>query len=113
MNKCSKIVLIINTCISGLEIMNCEDIEIFIKGSSPSVAIDKCQKVRLVLNEHNMNCEIISSKVTQLNLSYESNGNEGKDQMVSEQLITRWNPNTKKYETAIYDKFLWKLKNVI
>ena len=106
MNKCENIILVINSCISGVEVMNGEKIEIFVRGSSPSIAIDKCQAVRIVLNEANMNCEIISSKVTQLNLSYESNGNEAKNQMVSEQLITRWNPNTKKYETQIYDKFL-------
>lgn len=106
MNKCDKIILIVNNCVSGLEIMNGENLQIYVKESSPSIAIDKCQKVRVVLNEANMNCEIISSKVTELNLSYDSHGNEAKDQMVSEQLITRWNPQKRKYETTIYDKFL-------
>ena len=55
--------------------MNGENIQIYVKGSSPSIAIDQCQKVRVILNDQNMNCEIISSKVTQLNLSYELNGN--------------------------------------
>ena len=55
-----------------------------------------------------MNCDIVSSKVTEFHIAYaKSNGNESKDHTVSEQLITRWNPNSKKFESKIYDKFLW------
>jgi hypothetical protein len=29
--------------------------------------------------------------------------------MVGEQLITKWNPTKKTFETVIYDKFMWML----
>ena len=74
MNKCDNIKLYINSCISGVEVMNGENIRVYVKGHSPSIAIDKCQRVGVTLNSENMNCEIISSKVTELNLNYETNG---------------------------------------
>lgn len=30
--------------------MNGSDIQVYIKGQTPSISIDKCQKVRVVLN---------------------------------------------------------------
>lgn len=42
-----------------------------------------------------------------MTVSYEkSDGNESKAFTVGEQLITKWNAKSGKFETAIYDKFL-------
>ncbi len=54
-----------------------------------------------------MNTDIVTSKVSEINITYEKGGNEAKSYMVAEQLITKWNPDKKKFETVIYDKFLW------
>ena len=49
----------------------------------------------------------MSSKASQVTVAYEkSDGNESKAFTVGEQLITKWNPTSGKFETAIYDKFL-------
>lgn len=54
-----------------------------------------------------MDCDIVSSKANELNIAYEnSNGDESKDYLISDQLITKWNPKSKKFETSVYDKFL-------
>ena len=54
-----------------------------------------------------MDLDVVSSKVSELHVSYaDANGNEAKDYSVSEQLITKWNPQKKKFETNVYDKFL-------
>lgn len=50
MNNSSNIVLVVGSCVSGVEVMNGENIQVYIKGASPSLSIDKCQKVRVVLN---------------------------------------------------------------
>lgn len=56
-----------------------------------------------------MDCDIVSSKASQVTVSYEkSDGNESKAFTVGEQLITKWNATSGKFETTIYDKFLWK-----
>ena len=53
-----------------------------------------------------MNCDVLTCKVTEVNVSYEKDGNEAKNFMVAEQLLTKWNPIKNKFETVIYDKFL-------
>lgn len=50
MNKSSNVVLVANTCVSGIEVMNGENIQIYIKNHTPSISVDKCQKVKVVLN---------------------------------------------------------------
>ena len=107
MNKCVGLTLVTQSCISGIEVMNCEDITMVVKGHSPSVTIDKCEKARLILNEDNLGCDIVTSKVSEFSISYiKTNGDEAKDFVVSEQLITCWNPAAKKFETKVYDKFM-------
>ena len=52
-------------------------------------------------------CDIVNSNVSEFNISYvKGNGDEAKDFTVAEQLITTWNPDKKKFETKVYDKFL-------
>jgi adenylyl cyclase-associated protein len=75
-NKCESIVLLIKSCISGIEVMNCKDVQIFVKEKTPSVSVDKTERCRVILNENNLECDIVSSKASELNISYEkSDGN--------------------------------------
>ena len=55
--------------------MNCHNVNLQIKDKSPSVSVDKCSKVRIILNEANLNCDIVSSKATELNITYIKDGN--------------------------------------
>ena len=98
MNMCNDVALIVNSCISGVEIMNGSDIIVFIKGNAPSVSVEKCKKVRVLLNEQNLGCDVVTSKVSEFSVSYKKeNGDEAKDFVVSEQLITSWNPAKKNF----------------
>lgn len=86
--------------------MNGENIQVYIRGQTPSISVDKCQRVRVILNQAYMNTDIVTSKVSEINITYQKNGNESKAYMVAEQLITKWNPVKGKFETVIYDKFM-------
>jgi hypothetical protein len=39
-------------------------------GLSPSISVDKSEKVHVILNGQNKETDILSSKVTQLNITY-------------------------------------------
>jgi adenylyl cyclase-associated protein len=106
MNNCANVTLVVNSCVSGVEVMNGEGLEIRVTGHSPSVSIDKCQRVRVVLNEDFMNTDIVTAKISEVNVTYEKNGNEAKAAMIPEQLITKWNPAKRKFDTVVYDKFM-------
>lgn len=53
--------------------MNSKSVNLRILGVSPSVSIDKSEKIYIVLNGQNKNTDILSSKVSQLNISYTIN----------------------------------------
>lgn len=88
--------------------MNSKSVNLRILGFSPSISIDKSEKIYVVLNGQNKNTDIVSSKVTQLNISYtlNENGDIAKNQTVPEQIKTRWNEEKKKFENVVYDTFL-------
>lgn len=41
MNICSDVTLIVNSCLSGVEVMNCKNLKVIMKGKIPSISIDK------------------------------------------------------------------------
>lgn len=48
---------------------------------------------KVILNESNLACDIVSSKASQVTVAYEKgDGHESKPFLVGEQLITKWNP---------------------
>lgn len=51
MNQCKTVTLVVASSISGVEVMNGENIKVYVRGHTPSVSIDKCEKVRVVLSE--------------------------------------------------------------
>lgn len=106
-SRCEGFVLNIRSCVSGIEIVGCKDVRVFVHERTPSISVDASQAVRVVLNEKNLECDIVSSKASELTIAYEKeDGNETKPFTVGEQFITKWNPKTSKFETAVYDKFL-------
>jgi hypothetical protein len=87
--------------------MNSKNLTVVIKEKTPSVSVDKCDGVNLLLNEINIDTDIVSCRASELNVSFDkSNGEESKPQLISDQLITKWNVKTQKFETKVYDKFL-------
>jgi len=107
MSKCENVTLSVKSCVSGVEIMNSKNISVVIKERTPSVSVDKCDRVNLLLNEKNMDADIVSCKASELNVAIEkSNGEESKQHLISDQLITKWNAHMGKFETKVYDKFL-------
>lgn len=101
--KCENAILTVKGCVSGVEIMNSKNISIIIKEKSPSISVDNCERVNILLNDSNADIDIVSFRASELNVSI---GEDSKQHLISEQLITKWNPKVNKFETKVYDKFL-------
>ncbi len=87
--------------------MNSKNISVLVHERTPSISVDSSNTVKVVLNENHLECDIVSSKASQLTIAYEKGeGNESKPFTVGEQLITKWDANTKTFHTGVYDKFL-------
>ena len=69
--------------------------------------MDETRGASIILNEHNLESDILSTKASELTVSYEKQvGNESKAFTVASQLLTIWNPQAGKFTTTVYDKFL-------
>jgi len=87
--------------------MNCKNVTVIVREKTPSISVDKTEKAKIILNENYLETDIVSCKASELNIFYESDkGEESKAYLVSDQLITKWNPKSKKFETSVYDTFL-------
>lgn len=107
LNKCEHMTLLVWNTVSGIELMNCQDVKVFVKGKSPSISIDKSMDIKICLNEGHLGTEVVSSKSSQLVVCSENaEGKESKAYTIGEQVITKWDPNTKSFKTGIYDAFL-------
>lgn len=62
--------LTVKSCVSGVEVMNSKGLQVVIKEKTPSVSVDKCEKVSLVLNEASVaETDIVSCKASELNVT--------------------------------------------
>lgn len=77
--------------------MNCNNVQLIVKGQTPSISVDKTEKATITLNEDNLATDIVSSKTSELNIYYEKDEKTSKGYFVGEQVITTWNPASKKF----------------
>jgi hypothetical protein len=106
-SRCEEVILEMGSCVSGIEIVHCKGVRVYVHDKTPSVTVDSSEGVSLVLNEQNLECDIVSSKASELTVAYRSgDGSESKAVPVSSQLVTKWDPALKEFKTTVYDKFL-------
>uniref|UniRef100_A0A0G4HTL7 C-CAP/cofactor C-like domain-containing protein n=1 Tax=Chromera velia CCMP2878 TaxID=1169474 RepID=A0A0G4HTL7_9ALVE len=68
---CKKVSVIAKACLSQIEAVNCDDIQIFVEEKVPAIALDKCTGVEIfLLSEESKACEIRSSKSSDMNVSF-------------------------------------------
>lgn len=50
LTKSEKATIEVKDCVSGVEIMSCKSVELKVLGWCPSINVDSCQDVRIILN---------------------------------------------------------------
>jgi len=53
-SKCEDVVLEMNSCISGIEVINCKRVRVYVHEKTPSISADTSESVAIVLNENNL-----------------------------------------------------------
>lgn len=106
-SHCDNIEVQMTSCVSGVEIINSKNVKVHVREKTPSISADTSESVNIVLNEEHLECDIVSSKTSELTVAFsKGEGNESKAVLVSSQLLTKWDPSTKQFKTSVYDKFL-------
>ena len=84
------------SCISGIEVINCKKVRIYVHEKTPSISADTSEGVAIILNENNLECDIVSSKTSELTIAYrKADQSESKAVAVSSQIVTKWDPESK------------------
>jgi len=92
LDGCKRVNLIVNSVISSVELVNCERCKIHSVNELPSLSIDKCSGVTVTLSPSSINCEITSSKSSEMNVAIPI-GTDGdyKELPIPEQYVHRVN----------------------
>ncbi len=69
LDGCKRVNLIVNSVISSVELVNSERCKVHSVNELPSLCIDKCSGVTVTLSPSSLNCEITSSKSSEMNVA--------------------------------------------
>ncbi|KNC76844.1 hypothetical protein SARC_10680 [Sphaeroforma arctica JP610] len=105
LDGCKKVGVVFDKCVSGVEMVTCQSVQVQATGSVPTVSIDKTDGVQVYLSEKSLDCQIISAKSSEMNVSIP--GATPEDDLVEspivEQFRTTLDPKTRKWTTTIMD----------
>mmetsp|Transcript_27028 Transcript_27028/g.23931 ORF Transcript_27028/g.23931 Transcript_27028/m.23931 type:complete len:107 (-) Transcript_27028:207-527(-) len=106
MSNCEKIGILVDTTIAGVEAVNIKNLTIQITDHTPQITVDKSEGVKVYLGKR-LETDIVSSKVTELNISYlQEDGEFAKETPVTEQFVTRWSDKQGKFVTEPLEMFM-------
>jgi len=103
-DSCNRIQVEISEVISTVELVNCQNVTLYVKKTAPSITIDKSSQPRVYIFDEALqkDPDIITSMVTDMNISVQS-GDDWNDIAVPYQFLTKINKDTKKATTAPVD----------
>eukprot|EP01134_Creolimax_fragrantissima_P008435 CFRG8435T1 len=99
---CKKTGVVFGTCVSGVELVTCQSVQVQATGTCPTISIDKTDGVQVYLSETSLDTQVISAKSSEMNIIVP--GATEDDDMVEtpivEQFLSTFNPKTRKWTTT-------------
>lgn len=92
MDKCHNVTIIVESVLSGIEVVNCKKMKIQVKQSLPSVAIDKTDGIIVGLAWTARDAQIVTSKSSEMNVTFpvsEAEDAEWVEMPIPEQFVTK------------------------
>jgi adenylyl cyclase-associated protein len=105
MDKCKKTQLVFDSAVSSIETVNCQRIKIQIKGTVPSVAIDKTDGCQVFLSKEAMSTQFVTSKSSEMNVSFPGPDGEMLETPIPEQFIHSVIPETGKVSSGVSELY--------
>lgn len=104
-DNCLKVNIIVKDVISVVEMVNSDRCKIQVTGKVNMLAVDKCDGVNLYLNKESLDCEIVTSKSSEMNLTIPDPQDETDtvEIPIPEQFVTKIKPGTKTCQTTVSD----------
>ncbi|KRY39364.1 Adenylyl cyclase-associated protein 2, partial [Trichinella spiralis] len=90
LDSCKKTSLVFDNIVSSLEIINCQKMQIQTMGTMPTLVLQKTDGCMVYLSKEALNCEVITSKTSEINLLIPTEDGEFEERCVPEQFKTVW-----------------------
>uniref|UniRef100_H2YWX0 C-CAP/cofactor C-like domain-containing protein n=1 Tax=Ciona savignyi TaxID=51511 RepID=H2YWX0_CIOSA len=100
LDSCKKVGLVFTSVVSGVELINCQSMTVQCQGQMPTVSIDKTDGCLIYLSNECLDCEIISAKSSEMNVSIPKEDGDFVEYPIVEQFRTNWNPAQKTFVTT-------------
>ncbi|KRZ71694.1 Adenylyl cyclase-associated protein 2, partial [Trichinella papuae] len=91
LDSCKKTSLLFDNIVSSLEIINCQKMQIQTMGTMPTLVLQKTDGCMVYLSKEALNCEVVTSKISEVNLLIPTEDGEFEERCVPEQFKTVWN----------------------
>lgn len=69
MDNCKKVALVFDNAVSGVDIVNCQSVKCQVMGSLPNCQVDKTDGFNMYLSKESENCQFITAKSSEMNIS--------------------------------------------
>nr|XP_026696116.1 adenylyl cyclase-associated protein 1 isoform X2 [Ciona intestinalis] len=100
LDSCKKVGLVFTSVVSGVEVINCQSVKVQCQGQMPTVSIDKTDGCIVYLSNECLNCEIVTAKSSEMNISVPREDGDFDEFPIVEQFRTIWNPDKKTFITT-------------
>eukprot|EP00742_Colponemidia_sp_Colp-10_P005099 GILJ01005446.1.p1 GENE.GILJ01005446.1~~GILJ01005446.1.p1 ORF type:complete len:498 (+),score=105.47 GILJ01005446.1:42-1496(+) len=100
---CKRANLVFQDILSVCEVVNCENVKLQVLGSVPSIAVDKTSGFQVYLSRESLGCKFVSSKSSEMNVSYPDEDGEYIEMPIPEQFVTEI--HGKKLKTTVSDLY--------
>ena len=92
LDGCKKTMVIFDTVVAGIELINCKDCKVQVKESCQTFTIDSCNGTQVILNAESVGAEVVSAKSSELNIVVpgKEEGDEYKEHPIPEQFVSKY-----------------------
>jgi len=101
LDDCQKCSISFENAVASCDIINCKSVKVEVRGSVPTVLIDKSDGAHVFLSKSSFDTSIFTSKSSELNVSVAISNDEYKEMAIPEQFISKYDPQTGKLNTTL------------
>jgi len=103
LDSCKKVGLVFEAVISGCEVVNCQSVKVQAQGQCPTVSIDKTDGCIVYLSKECLDCQIVTAKSSEMNVSIPRDDGDYDEHPIVEQFRSFWDATKKSFVTECVD----------
>ncbi|KAG2389159.1 hypothetical protein C9374_014559 [Naegleria lovaniensis] len=104
LDKCTKTCIVLDSVVSGIELVNCQSCQVQVRGAAPTLSIDKTDGAIVYLSKESIHCRIVTAKSSEMNIvvpDLDSKDDDIIEIPLPEQFVNTYDPKTKKFHTEL------------